>query len=511
RNWLISRQRYWGTPIPIIYCDDCGTVPVPFEHLPVKLPKGAKFTGSGNPLETVESFVNVKCPACSGPARRETDTMDTFVDSSWYFFRFISPDCNNLPFDKKMVNYWAPVDQYIGGIEHAVMHLLYARFFTKVTRDMGLHDHDEPFNALLTQGMVNKENPFCVHCNQFLPLGKYDSEKETCMKCGKPYALKSAKMSKSLGNVVAPKEIVDTHGADTARFFILGTANPEKGLEWSDEGVSHVAKLVRRIFALVTSKPSNLKESRDFFDDLMLFHLNRYLDEITKAFDSLNIRDGVNFITQLVDHFKEYIDSGSLEDIHFDVVEKLILVLAPVVPHLAEEAWSLLGHESFVSMASWPEVDKSAITKELKDKWEFYNNIREDVLKILKILKEEPRESIKLIVAAKWKFNIFPEIIQKLKDGESPGNVIKNIMKDTSMRKHGREVAAIVNKINKDPWSFDGLLKFSTQEEETTLLKEIEMLLAKKFSLPIEIELEEESKEKKASVAYPGRPGIIIS
>ena len=207
RDWLISRQRYWGTPIPIIYCGKCGVVPVPYSDLPVKLPKPekCKFTGQGNPLETCREFVETKCPKCSGKARRDTDTMDTFVDSSWYFMRYCSPDYENGPFDKKAAEYWMPVDQYIGGIEHAILHLLYARFFTKALRDLGLVNVDEPFARLLTQGMVIKDG---------------------------------AKMSKSLGNVVDPAEISSKYGPDTARLFILFAALPEKELDWSDRGVN---------------------------------------------------------------------------------------------------------------------------------------------------------------------------------------------------------------------------------------------------------------------------------
>ncbi|MFH1238597.1 MAG: leucine--tRNA ligase, partial [bacterium] len=204
RDWLISRQRYWGTPIPIIYCDKCGMVGVPEDELPVKLPKDVKFTGRGNPLATSETFVNCKCPKCKGKARRETDTMDTFVDSSWYFARYCDPQNNRTPFAKDKVNYWMPVDQYIGGIEHAILHLLYARFFTRALRDLGLYEIDEPFQRLLCQGMVIKDG---------------------------------AKMSKSKGNVVSVDDMVNKYGADTARLFILFASPPERDLEWSDEGV----------------------------------------------------------------------------------------------------------------------------------------------------------------------------------------------------------------------------------------------------------------------------------
>ena len=205
RDWLISRQRYWGAPIPIIYCPHCGEVLVPEEQLPVKLPKDVKFeTGATSPLAQAEDFVNCTCPKCGAPAKRETDTMDTFICSSWYYMRYADPHNDKAPFSKDAINYWLPVDQYIGGIEHAILHLLYSRFFTKVLKDAGLVEFDEPFTNLLTQGMVIKDG---------------------------------SKMSKSKGNVVSPEEIIKKYGADTARLFILFAAPPERDLEWSDQGV----------------------------------------------------------------------------------------------------------------------------------------------------------------------------------------------------------------------------------------------------------------------------------
>ncbi|MFX0100840.1 MAG: leucine--tRNA ligase [Candidatus Hodarchaeota archaeon] len=510
RNWLISRQRYWGTPIPMVYCEKCGVQPVPYEFLPVSLPKNVKFTGSGNPLETSDDFLNARCPECEGPARRETDTMDTFVDSSWYFFRFISPKCESLPFDKKEMEYWAPVDQYIGGIEHAIMHLLYARFFTKVTRDLGLHKQDEPFMALLTQGMVNKENPFCEDCNQFLPYGYYDEEKATCKKCGKPYSMRSAKMSKSLGNTVDPQGIVDEYGADSARFFILGTANPEKQLEWSDEGVDHAAKIVRKIYHLCTTKPEKSKTTKDVFDDLMEFHLNKTLKVVTENYDKINIRDALNAITYLVDQFKDYIDSGPREEIYNHCVEKITLMLSPAIPHMSEEIWSLMGKKGFISLAKWPSVDESKITDKLETKWSFFNNIKDDVLNILKIMKKEPEKSIQFIICAPWKYETVTRVLSDLKDGKNPGEIIKGLMVDDEMKKLGKKVPALVNKLSKDPWSFEKYMKFKNVDEELTIMKEIEVLLAKKFMIDMEVVKEEESKVKKASLALPGRPAIMI-
>ncbi|MFW9877372.1 MAG: leucine--tRNA ligase, partial [Candidatus Thorarchaeota archaeon] len=245
RDWGISRQRYWGCPIPVIYCDKCGMVPVPYKDLPVYLPKDVSFLKVGNPLETSQSFINTKCPTCGKNAKRETDTMDTFVDSSWYFFAFCDPPSveANIPYNKNIVNYWGNVDLYVGGIEHAILHLIYARFFTKMARDLGLHKFNEPFQKLLTQGMINKAQPYCPDCNIFLM--KADLKEMKCRKCGnKDLILRSVKMSKSYGNTVDPGEIIKKYGADAARFFILFGASPESGLEWSDEGVNFANKFV---------------------------------------------------------------------------------------------------------------------------------------------------------------------------------------------------------------------------------------------------------------------------
>ncbi|MHA1793810.1 MAG: leucine--tRNA ligase [Promethearchaeota archaeon] len=510
RDWLISRQRYWGTPIPMIYCDKCGIVPVPYEDLPVKLPKGAKFTGSGNPLETVKDFVTTTCPKCGGKARRETDTMDTFVDSSWYFFRYISPDCDDLPFRKDEVAYWGPVDQYIGGIEHAILHLLYARFFTKVMRDLGLHEFDEPFLALLTQGMVNKENPYCLHCEQFLPVGKYDEEKKICLKCGNEYTMKSAKMSKSLGNTVAPKEIVDKYGADTARFFILGTANPEKGLEWSDDGVDHVARFINKVFHLLTTNPESFRDEEDLHDELMLFHLNNSIKEVTRSMNELNIRDGVNTITQLVDYFKDYVENGARKDVFNECREKITLLLSPVIPHLCEEVWEVLGKKGFISLAPWPSIDESRISKVTQDKWMFYNNIKNDILKILKAIKEASISSIKIITASKWKFLIFKSVIDQLKDGKNQGEIIKGFMQEADFKKLGKKLPQFISKLSKDPWSYENVTILENQEEELNLIKEIKVLLEDKFKSEVILEIEDESNEKKASISLPGRPAIVL-
>lgn len=510
RNWLISRQRYWGTPIPMIHCPSCGTVPVPLESLPVSLPKNVRFTGTGNPLETSPDFVNVACPRCKGKARRETDTMDTFVDSSWYFFRFTDPDSDTLPYRKDVLSYWGPVDQYIGGIEHAIMHLLYARFWTKVTRDMGLHGFDEPFKALLTQGMVNKENPFCEACNQFLPVGKYDAGSRTCKKCGAPYGMKSAKMSKSLGNTVDPQTIIDKHGADTARFFILATANPEKQLEWSDEGVEHAARLVRRAHATLNEPLVVPKTEPGIFDELMRYHIHATLKEVTGHYEKMSIRDALNAITRLVDLFRDYIDGGALATVHQECTRILTLMLAPAIPHACEETWRTLGNAGFISTAAWPAVDETCLDPELARTWDHYLAIREDVLSILKILKREPRASITLVVAAGWKHDVLQRTLAAVKQGKQQGDIIKDVMTIDGMKARGKLVSSMVGKIARESWNYEQHGAFTDQATEMAVMEKVRLLLSKKHAASIILVKEEASTEKKAELAMPGRPAIII-
>ena len=250
KDWGISRQRYWGNPIPVIYCDACGIVPVPEKDLPVVLPRDVAFTGMGqSPLARSPGFVNTVCPHCASPARRETDTMDTFVESSWYFARYACPDYDTGPLDAAKVQYWMPVDQYIGGIEHAVLHLLYARFFTKVLRDLGLVKVDEPFVNLLTQGMVCKETQRCETHGWLYPE---DAENGACKQCGSPVQVgRIEKMSKSTRNVVDPEQLIQKYGADTARLFCLFAAPPERDLEWSDQGVEGAYRFLSRVWRLV--------------------------------------------------------------------------------------------------------------------------------------------------------------------------------------------------------------------------------------------------------------------
>ena len=340
RDWLISRQRYWGTPIPMINCPDCGWVPEKEENLPVILPTDVEFTGKGeSPIVTSKTFVDTVCPCCGKPAKREVDTMDTFLDSSWYELRYCDNKNDKAVWDREKADYWMNVDQYIGGVEHAILHLMYARFFCKFLHDIGLTKAEEPFQNLLTQGMVLKD-------------GK--------------------KMSKSIGNVVSPEEIIEKYGADTARLFILFAAPPEKELEWSDTGVEGSYKFLGRVYRLVADMAEltagipkrYIPEGKD--DKQLAYILNntikRVSEDIQKRF---NFNTAISAIMELVNEMYRY---KELEDINLgllaDATEKLVLMLAPFVPHIGEEMWEGIGGEGLVYDAKWPEVDESMLVKD---------------------------------------------------------------------------------------------------------------------------------------------------
>ncbi|HEC93218.1 MAG TPA: hypothetical protein ENI51_09545, partial [Candidatus Atribacteria bacterium] len=343
---------------PIIYCDKCGIVPVPEKELPVELPKDVKFGGQGNPLETNEDFIKTTCPKCGGPAKRETDTMDTFIDSSWYFFRYCDPTNDKAPFDKNKVKYWCPVDQYIGGIEHAILHLLYARFFTKVMRDIGLVDIDEPFSRLLCQGMITKNG---------------------------------AKMSKSIGNIVEPSEIIKKYGADTARLFILFTALPEKEFEWSDRGVESCFRFIKRVWKLVT-EDALLSEKITNKDKYILTKLQRTIKDVTEKIAGFQFNLAVGSLMGFVNAVQKYKELPVNKKIYNEVIENLIVLLTPFTPHVCEEMWELLGHKPFVSLAKWPEPDESKIDEEVERMEEVVSKTVEDIREIIKITKKRPKK-----------------------------------------------------------------------------------------------------------------------
>ena len=338
RDWGVSRQRYWGTPIPIIYCDHCGAVPVPEADLPVVLPEDVEVTGSGSPLKNLPEFVECTCPSCGRPARRETDTFDTFVESSWYFARYACPDSDTAMLDAR-ADYWMPVDQYTGGIEHAILHLLYSRFFQRVMRDLGLSRHSEPFTQLLTQGMVLKDG---------------------------------AKMSKSKGNTVDPQALVEEYGADTVRLFMMFAAPPEQALEWSDEGVQGAFRFLRRLWRQVTAHVEAGHTAAlevDALDDGQRALRRLVHQTIAKVDDDIGRRHSFNTaiaavmeLSNAVNRFEDASPQGRA--VRHEALSAMVLMLSPMVPHICHALWQALGHEDAVVERPWPQVDEAALAQE---------------------------------------------------------------------------------------------------------------------------------------------------
>ncbi|MEN6317305.1 MAG: leucine--tRNA ligase [Syntrophaceae bacterium] len=377
RDWGISRQRYWGAPIPIIYCDTCGTVPVPEEDLPVILPRDVELTGEGgSPLARHTPFVETTCPKCGNAAKRETDTMDTFVESSWYFERFCSADCTEKPgLDRKKVSYWMPVDQYIGGIEHAILHLLYSRFYTKMLRDFGVFDFDEPFTNLLTQGMVCKETTRCKEHGYLFP----DEEKDgKCIQCQSEVTIgKSEKMSKSLKNVVDPDYLIKNYGADTVRMFCLFAAPPEKDLEWSDQGVDGSFRFLNRAWRIVMDYLDDIADVKPFDGiealegDLKNLRRKTHqtIRKVTRDIeDRFHFNTAISAVMELVNALylfgrPEKNDTKALSVIR-ETIETIVILLAPIVPHITEELWVALGYKTNLADVHWPEYDHEVAVEE---------------------------------------------------------------------------------------------------------------------------------------------------
>ncbi len=349
RDWLISRQRYWGTPIPMIYCDRCGLEPVPEDHLPVKLPLDVPFTGrEGNPLAKHQAFVNTTCPRCGSDAKRETDTMDTFVDSSWYFLRFITPRDDQKIFDSSLVDRWLPVDQYIGGIEHAILHLLYARFITHTLYDMRLVKFEEPFARLFNQGVITKEGYKDILTNAWVPLDEVafdDYGNPSHRETGAPLMAETTKMSKSRLNVVAPDDLIARYGADTERVYTLFIAPPEKEAAWSDEGVVGAFRFLGRVW--------NMGQTVLEFDHAatpaITRKMHQTIDAVTSRIERFEFNTAISALMELSNALAE---APSRE-----AYETLLKLLHPFAPHVTEELWSMLGNEGFVLTTQWPVAD----------------------------------------------------------------------------------------------------------------------------------------------------------
>jgi len=369
RDWLISRQRYWGAPIPVIHCTNCGIVPVPEKDLPVQLPEDVEFAGGRvSSLAQLEGWANVPCPSCGTPAKRETDTMDTFIDSSWYFLRFTDAKNESQVFDPAKTNDWMPVDQYVGGIEHAILHLLYSRFFTKVLRDRGLLNFDEPFQRLLTQGMVQGLTYMNPTTGKWIPSDQVNPADPKDPETGEPLEVSYKTMSKSKYNGVAPEEVINKYGADTARMFILFKAPPEKDLEWDDADVEGQFRFLNRVWRLVSdfvdsrgakpSAPNNGDLTKSEKDLRRAIHTA--IKAVTEDLEGeYQFNTGVSELMKL----SNALTAADCKDspIYVEGIESLILLLAPFAPHIAEELWQMTGHTDSVHTQGWPKADPGAL------------------------------------------------------------------------------------------------------------------------------------------------------
>jgi len=405
RDWLISRQRYWGAPIPMIYCETCGTVPVPDDQLPVELPADVVFKAGENPLTTSQTFVNTTCPKCGGKARRETDTMDTFMCSSWYYLRYCDPKNSEKAFDEKITAKWMNVDQYVGGVEHAILHLLYSRFFTKALRDFGYLEVDEPFENLLTQGMV-------------------------CMD--------GSKMSKSKGNVVSPEEIIGKFGADTARMFILFAAPPERDLEWSDQGVEGCFRFLNRVWRLVAQYEDVLKTDKNqggqLFENLdanakkMRFNTHSAIKKVSNDVGTrFNFNTAISSIMELVNALYLYKEEKNVNlAVAREGIEAVIKLLAPFAPHITEELWSEIGYTESIHQQPWPEPDETALVEdEITVVLQVNGKVRDKV----QVPAEMAKEELEKLILSSGKVKQYLEGKTVVKVITVPGKLVNIVVK----------------------------------------------------------------------------------
>jgi leucyl-tRNA synthetase len=476
RDWLISRQRYWGTPIPIINCGKCGAVPVPEKDLPVRLPEDVKFTGKGNPLASTPSFLDTKCPKCKGPAKRETDTMDTFVDSSWYFFRYTSPKHDKGPFEKEEAAYWMPVDQYIGGVEHAILHLMYARFFSMALADLGLTKVREPFTRLFTQGMVIKDG---------------------------------RKMSKSFGNVVSQDEVAKKYGIDTARIFLLFLAAPEKELEWSDEGIIGSFKFLNRAQGIIEgsgeAERSGKLETRD---RQMAAKVHSTIKAVTEGIENFRFNKCIGSLMKLTNSIVRYMENSPHKKVTGEAAESMALLLAPFAPHLAEEAWEMLGKKPFVSTAKWPKANEKLIDPKLEKMESFTEQTLLDMKNAIKLSKIGKPGKITVYIAPEWKHTLYKSVLDWYARNGGKKKPISEMMKDPEIRKHGKYALKMSERIAKEHVAGVEML---TGHEEYQALSEARESFEKELECKVDVQKVTDQRTDKALRAEPGKPGIEVA
>ncbi|ESS12470.1 MAG: leucyl-tRNA synthetase [uncultured archaeon A07HR60] len=466
RDWGISRQRYWGTPIPIVHCDECGPVLVPETELPVELPEFINTTG--NPLDAADEWKQTSCPECGSVARRETDTMDTFVDSSWYFLRYVSPGIDEAPFDLERANDWMPVDQYVGGIEHAVMHLLYSRFFTKVLADTEGLDHREPFENLLAQGMVQ---------------------------------LEGEKMSKSKGNVVSPQEIVERYGADTARLFMMRAAQPERDFDWSEEGVRSTYQFLTQFRDLVAESVADPPTGdRDAIARYVADETDAAVAIATEEYDSLTFNTALREAQGLVRTLRQY---RAFTDPHGPTFRQgldiAVRLLAPVVPHLAEELWEMLDRDGLVADTSWPTAEVARETAE--EQRRLIDTTREDIRDIIGIADIDDPERINIAVTPHWKFEAL-----EIATATDADNLIGRLMNEPQIRERGDQAADYGAELQQRR---EALTPSLPPETEEAALEAASWLVEREFGAEVSV-LSGADAGDLASDAEPGRPAINI-
>jgi len=478
RDWLISRQRYWGTPIPVIYCGKCGTVPVPEKDLPVVLPTDVQFSGKGNPLKTSKSFTEAKCPICKGRAQRETDTMDTFVDSSWYFLRYCSPKARDSAFDRNSVKYWMTVDQYIGGVEHAVMHLMYARFFTMVLKDMGLVDFDEPFLRLFNQGIVYKDGH---------------------------------KMSKSFGNVVTQEEMAETYGIDTARLFLLFVSSPESQLEWSNEGIQGAYRFINKIYRMTEENMGKISLGRysaaGSEERMVEAILNITVENVSRQIEDFQFNLAISGIMELVNHLSEYAKNASVNrELFGNSMKVLLQIVSPFAPHLAEELWEKIGLEGFVSSSRWPTAGKADM--KVIAAGAVIDKLRDDIAQVLKLSGIAKPVRIGIVAAPQWKYELFSMVKKEMETTRNAGEIMKRVMSNEKLRPYGKDISRLVPHLVSSPERMPGTVL--SAKEELEIFRDMQLRLEQDFGCAVIVESAEKSHSKKALQALPGKPGIEI-
>lgn len=466
RDWLVSRQRFWGTPIPVVYCDNCGIVTVPEKDLPVVLPENMILTNEkGNPLASNSEFVNTTCPKCGAKAKRETDTMDTFVNSSWYFLRFTDNHNTKEIFDKNKVDYWLPIDMYIGGAEHACMHLIYCRFYTKFLRDIGLLKFDEPITKLFNQGMLHGEDGFV--------------------------------MSKSRGNVIDPIDTVKQYGADTLRLFLVSIASPDKDSVWSNTGIASIHKFVSKVYDKILTvkigKSSKRLESK----------LNKAIKEITLEIENVRYNVAIIKLRQLFDVFELE------QEIAKSDLDAYVKMISPFCPHLAEELWHKLGNKDFISKAEWPKCDEKKIDEKADALEDMITETINDIRNVLKVAKIENPKTIEIIVADSWKYEFIEKLKAMLEKTNNAGEIIKSFVQISEFKQYGQFISKYVPNAVNDRSKLP-LVVFDSETEYKTFT-EAKHLISETFNnANILITKESESKLPKAKFAMPGKPGVFI-